>query len=236
MPEGFEHFAKDYSFIMGLVDFIPVILFAIAGCILIKAMFNNIKKPFAVMLCSGVTLGLTAGIFKATWKILVALNICDFYPLNFMFLPTESLGFVLIGIALFSVIFDKNNHKPKNKAMMIALPMMLPIALVLYEASPVKLYDGSILFIMMLIIGTALIVSGLSYLSIKNKRWYCVILFVFTFIFLMIMGAMKPISRNMNETLANWIEELVNIAAQVTLLVGCLILNKKGFFSFRESK
>ena len=58
-----EHFAEDYSLIMGIVDLLPVILFALAGSIVIKVMFNELKKPFAVLLCSGVTLSLTAGLF-----------------------------------------------------------------------------------------------------------------------------------------------------------------------------
>ena len=231
MPEEFQHFASNYSLLMGIVDFIPVVLFAIAGCIMIKSLFNNLKKPFAVMLCSGVTLGLTAGVFKALWKVLVALNICDFYPLNFMFMPTESLGFVLMGIGLISILFDKSNH---HKHIVKTNMFILPVLFIIYEASPVKLFDGSVLFIMMLVVGEFMIATAMSYLAIKNKKWYCVILFVVSFIALMIMGAMKPIGRKMDETLANWIEELVNIVAQVALLVGCLLLNKKGFFAFKE--
>ena len=49
------------------------------------------------------------------------------------------------------------------------------------------------------------------------------------------MGAMKPISRNMDETTANWVEEAVNVVAQGSLLAGCIIMNKKGFFAFRKN-
>jgi hypothetical protein len=69
-----EHYAEDYSVVMGLMDLLPVILFTLAGCIIIKVMFNELRKPFAVLLCSGVTLSITAGLFKAIWKILLALN------------------------------------------------------------------------------------------------------------------------------------------------------------------
>lgn len=231
MPEEFQHFAENYSVLMGLVNFIPVILFAVAGCIMIKSLFNNLKKPFAVMFCSGVTLGLTAGVFKALWKILVALNICDFYPLNFMFLPTESLGFVLMGIGLISILFDQSHH---HNHVIKTNMFILPVLLIVYEASPVKLFDGSIIFIIMLIIGEALIATSMCYLSMKNKKWYCLILFVVSFIAAMVMGAMKPIARKMDVTLANWIEESVNLVAQACLLIGCILLNKEGFFSFKK--
>lgn len=228
-----EHFAEDYSLIMGIVDLIPVILFTLAGCIIIKVMFNVLKKPFAVMLCSGVTLSLTAGLLKAIWKILLSLNICDFYPFNVMFMPTQSLGFVLIGVGLISLLFDK---KKNNEATVVvsALPLLSLVVL----ATPAKQVDGSVAFIAMLVIGEIMIATTLCFLAVKNKKWLCLVLFIISFIGLMVMGAMKPLSTKMNLTVtaANWIEEAVNIIAQATLLVGCYLLNKIGFFHYKETK
>ena len=228
-----EHFAEDYSLIMGIVDLIPVILFTLAGCIIIKVMFNVLKKPFAVMLCSGVTLSLTAGLFKAIWKILLSLNVCDFYPFNVMFMPTQSLGFVLIGVGLISLLFDKKKDNEATVAIS-ALPLLSLVVL----ATPAKQVDGSIVFIAMLVIGEIMIATTLCFLAIKNKKWLCLVLFIISFIGLMVMGAMKPLSTKMNLTVtaSNWIEEAVNIIAQATLLVGCYLLNKVGFFHYKEAK
>lgn len=224
-----EHFAEDYSLIMGLVDLLPVILFALAGCIIIKVLFNELKKPFAVLLCSGVTLSLTAGLFKAIWKILLALNVCDFYPFNIMFMPTQSLGFVLMGIGLISLLFNKK-EKTSAAVNVIAFPIIL-------AGVPATQVDGNIAFIAMLVIGEAMIATSLCYLAVKNKNWLCLVLFIISFICLMVMGAMKPLSTKMNlsVTAANWIEQSVNIAAQLSLLIGCYLLNKKGFFSYRQN-
>lgn len=226
-----EHFAEDYSVIMGLVDLLPVILFALAGCIIIKELFNKLRKPFAVLVCSGVTLSLTAGLFKAIWKILLALNACDFYPFNIMFMPTQSLGFVLMGVGLISLLFKKK--KVEESA---ANAVSLPLALIILAGTPAVLFDGSTLFIAMLVIGEAMIATSLSYLAVKNKKWVCLILFIVSFIGLMIMGAMKPLSSKMelSVTAANWIEQSINIVAQATLLVGCYLMNKKGFFAYQE--
>ena len=227
-----EHFAEDYSLIMGIVDLLPVILFALAGCIVIKVMFNELKKPFAVLLCSGVTLSLTAGLFKAIWKILLSLDICDFYPFDVMFMPTQSLGFVLMGIGLISLLFDKEKRGATKASVSV-----LPLLLIVLAHVPAQQVDGSIAFIAMLVIGEMMIATSLVYLSIKNKNWLCMMLFIISFIALMVMGAMKPLSRKMDlsVTAANWIEESVNIIAQASLLVGCYLMNKKGFFSFREN-
>ena len=226
-----EHYAEDYSLIMGLVDLLPVILFALAGCIIIKEMFNKLRKPFAVMVCSGVTLSLTAGLFKAIWKILLALNVCDFYPFNIMFMPTQSLGFVLMGVGLLSLLFPIKKAK-EEKVNMIVWPLLIAIL----AGTPATQVDGNIAFIAMLVIGEAMIATSLSYLAVKNKKWLCLVLFIVSFIGLMIMGAMKPLSTKMSlsVTAANWIEQSVNIVAQVSLLAGCFLLNKKGFFAYQK--
>ena len=228
-----DYYPEDYSLIMGLVDLLPVILFALAGCIIIKELFSKLKKPFAVMMCSGVTLSLTAGLFKATWKILLALNVCDFYPFNIMFMPTQSLGFVLMGVGLLSLLFERKKVE-ETKTNIIAWPL----ALMILAGVPATKVDGNLAFIAMLVIGEAMIATSLSYLAVKNKKWICFALFIVSFICLMIMGAMKPLSTklSLDVTTANWIEQSVNIVAQVSLLVGCFLMNRKGFFAYKEAK
>ena len=39
----------------------------------------------------------------------------------------------------------------------------------------------------------------------------------------------------MSVTAANWIEESVNIVAQAAMLASYYLLNKKGFFAFKEN-
>lgn len=226
-----EHYAEDYSVVMGLMDLLPVILFTLAGCIIIKVMFNELRKPFAVLLCSGVTLSITAGLFKAIWKILLALNICDFYPFDVMFMPTQALGFILMGVGLISLLFKKKSDSAV--ANVTVWPLM---ALVVLEKVAAKQVDGNIAFIAMLVIGDIMIATSLCYLAIKNKNWICLVLFIVDCIGLITMGAMKPLSSkmNMSVTLANWVEESINIVAQGSLLAGCFLMNKKGFFAYKN--
>lgn len=225
-----EHYAEDYSLIMGIVDLIPVALFALAGCIIIKELFDKLRKPFAVLMCSGVTLSLTAGVFKAIWKILLSLNICDFYPFDVMFMPTQALGLVLMGVGLISLLFVK-----KEKEVVTTNAIVLPLLLIIFAGTPAKLVDGNIAFIAMLIIGELMIAVSMSYLAIKNKNWISLPLFIVYSIALIVMGAMKPLSSklSMSVTTANWVEESINIVAQGCLLVGCYLLSKKGFMAFK---
>ena len=225
------HYAEDYSLIMGIVDLVPVILFALAGCIIIKELFSKLRKPFAVMMCSGVTLSLTAGTFKAIWKILLSLNVCDFYPFDVMFMPTQSLGFILMGIGLLSLLFEKK-EKSENKAAVFSFPLIL----LAFAGTPARQENGSIVFIAFLVIAELMIATSLSYLAVKNKKWICLVLFIVSCIALIVMGAMKPLSTklNMDVTTANWVEEAINIVAQGTLFAGVFLLNKIGFLSYKE--
>ena len=228
-----EHYAEDYSLFMGIVDLIPVILFALAGCILIKHLFNALKKPYAVFLSAGISFGITAGTFKALWKILISLNVCDFYPFDAMFMPIQSLALVLMGVGLISILFDKE-IRDVPKANMVIWPLLV----IILASTPARLENGSIMFIAFLVIGEAMIATSLSFLAVKNKNWICLALFILSFIGLMVMGAMKPLSTKMNLTVtqANWIEQSVNIVAQLALLAGCYLLSKQGFFAYKENK
>ena len=225
-----EHYAEDYSLIMGIVDLIPVALFALAGCIIIKELFDKLRKPFAVLMCSGVTLSLTAGVFKAVWKILLSLNICDFYPFDVMFMPTQALGLALMGVGLISLLFEK-----KEKGVATTNAIALPLLFIIFASTPAKQVDGNIAFIAMLVIGELMIAVSMSYLAIKNKNWISLPLFIVYSIALIVMGAMKPLSTklSMSVTTANWVEESINIVAQGCLLAGCYLLSKKGFMAFK---
>lgn len=145
-------------------------------------------------------------------------------------MPTQSLGFVLMSIGLISLLVPKKEKKVEANA--VAWPLLLLVL----AGVPATQVDGNIAFIAMLVIGEIMICVSLSYLAVKNKKWICLVLFIISCIALMVMGAMKPLSRklNMTVTVANWVEESVNIVAQGTLLAGCLILNKKGFFAFKQ--
>ena len=85
------HYAENYTLLMALVDFIPVLFFLLAGRLLVK------KDKENIWLTSGVVMVTMAGLLKAVWKVLAALNVCDFVLLNQMFLPVNAIGFLLVG-------------------------------------------------------------------------------------------------------------------------------------------
>ena len=78
---------NDFSVSMALVDYIPVIFFAIASVILLRDLYNKMSKGALALFSAGVINVTMAGALKATWKLLYAANVCNFEALDHMFFP-----------------------------------------------------------------------------------------------------------------------------------------------------
>ena len=85
----------EFTVLMGLVDFIPVILFAVSMVLMPRDLYNKMPKYAFACFAAGTINILIAGLLKALWKTLYAAGLCDFQVLSTMFLPTQSLGFLL---------------------------------------------------------------------------------------------------------------------------------------------
>ena len=101
---------KDFSVAMALVDYIPVILFFIASIMLQRDLYNKMSKGAFALFSAGTINIFAAGALKAFYKLLYAVNVCDFEPLNDMFFPVQSIGFLLAGIGMLAMIFHKQGN------------------------------------------------------------------------------------------------------------------------------
>ena len=89
----------EFSIPMALTDYIPVALFAVVAVLLQRDLYNKMPKYAFAIFAAGTINAFLAGFLKATWKLLYAAGLCDFQVLNTMFLPTQSLGLLLTGLA-----------------------------------------------------------------------------------------------------------------------------------------
>ena len=95
---------------MAIVDYIPVALFGAAAVLLLRDLYNKMSKGAFALLAAGVMMIFVAGCFKATWKLLYALNVCDFEALNAVFFPMQTTGFVLAAAALIALLTARQGH------------------------------------------------------------------------------------------------------------------------------
>ncbi|MBQ5552834.1 MAG: hypothetical protein IIU37_04545, partial [Erysipelotrichaceae bacterium] len=98
---------NEFTVPMALADYVPVILFFLAACILIKDLSGKMRSSAKYLFIAGVTLVCLAGFLKATYKLLYALNVGDFVWMSKQMFPNQSIGFLLAGIGLMMYVLKK---------------------------------------------------------------------------------------------------------------------------------
>lgn len=208
---------NDFSVSMALVDYIPVIFFAIAAVILQRDLYNKMSKGAFALFAAGTINVTCAGALKATWKLLYALGVCDFEALNAMFFPVQSIGFLLAGIGILAMLTHKQS---KSTALAVAPPV----------------FSGTFVFVGLMVAGLGIMDTVLCILAGKLKKPALIAIFVISFVCSLCMGYLS--SQDFAEASMNWIAEGVNVIGQGTLLLGVCLLHKYGLadYKIREEK
>lgn len=199
---------KDFSVSMALVDYIPVICFAIASVILMRDLYSKMNKLSFALFAAGNINIICAGGLKATYKLLYAAGVCDFEALNAMFFPVQSIGFLLAGVGIL-LMLCKNDTKAST-TLAVAPP----------------LFKGTFVFVSLMVVGLGILDAVLSVVAIKLKKPWLIALFVLSFVCSLGMGYLS--SKDFAEAAMNWIAEGVNVVGQGALLVGVYLLDKNG--------
>ena len=208
---------KDFSVSMALVDYIPVIFFAVAAVILMRDLYNKMSKGAFALFAAGTINIVCAGALKATYKLLYATGVCDFKALNDMFFPVQSIGFLLAGIGIIALICCK-----QSKSTLLTV------------ASPV--FTGTFVFVGLMVAGLGLMDVALCIICAKMKKPALMVFFVLSFICSLCMGYLS--SQDFAQASMNWIAEGVNVVGQGAMLAGVLALHKNGLaqWQFREGE
>ena len=200
----------NFSIPMALVDYIPVLFFGVAAVFLQLDLYSKMRKDAFAMFAAGTINIFAAGFLKAIWKLLYAAGICDFQALNTMFLPVQSIGFLLAGVGIAMMLLTKKK--------------------VLLAAAP-PVFSGSVIFIMMMVLGLGSICTVLSILAVKMKKKGAMVLFILAFLCSMGMGAMS--GQDVTQAWVNWTEQGINCVGQGLLMWGVLILHKAGLKEYQ---
>lgn len=203
---------KDFSVSMALVDYIPVFLFAAASVLLMRDLYNKMSKGAFALFAAGTIDIVCAGALKATYKLLYAAGVCDFEPLNDMFFPVQSIGFLLAGLGIIAMLC----HKQSNNTLLAAAP---------------AIFEGTFVFVGLMVAGLGLMDVALCIISVKMKKPALIALFAFSFICSLCMGYLS--SQDFTQASMNWIAEGINILGQGALLAGVVMLHKHGLAEFK---
>ena len=189
---------------MAIVDFIPVLLFFITAVILQRDLYYKMSKGAFALLAAGSIMVLIGGIYKAGWKILYALEICDYQAINTAFFPMQGPGFLLFFLGLLM-----SKDKKRETAALAVVP-----------------YTSNLPFIIIQVIGLGGAQMILMVKALKMKKKNAAILFIVSFIFMLGMGYLG--SKFDSSSKMNWIAQVTNIISETALLAGVVILHKAG--------
>ena len=195
---------------MALFDFVPVFLFLVSAVILQRELYGMMSKGAFALFSSGTIMVVVAGVTKALWKLLYALNVCDFERLNQMFFPLQTCGFLLAGISMIALLFFRQDEGKTKLSAAAAVPAV---------------YSGTMLFVVLMILGVLGLCGGLAVIAARKKKTAACVLFVFAFFMLLGMGYLS--SKDFSNPSMNWVAEGVNTVAQLSFLSASCMIHKK---------
>lgn len=208
--------------LMAIFDLVPCVLCFIGMWILQISLYHKMNKYAYALFASGTIMILFAGVFKAVYKIIYYGFDVDFYRFNYMFFPVQAFGFILACVALLIYVFQRNTKAP----------LSIAILSVVTTDEGKRLANDTMLYVVLQILGSAGLLGCLVYFAKKLKKPLAMVLFVISFICLLIMGFLSTrISRattNADYVMYNWLAEGVNTISQGLFLIGVLQLRKAG--------
>lgn len=215
--------------LQAIYDLVPVCLFLAGGVIMLRCFYNKMVKGAYALLASGSVMIFAAGVLKAMHKFLLGIASIDYVILDKQFTSTQSLGFLLIFLALVGMFTKHNKNYTKVRA--ISLPLFLAAAF-----AEVKVYESSLPFIVIMVIGATGMLVMLTYMAFRMQKPGAAVLFIISILAMVSMGYLS--TKRYYEWA--WIQISVNIIYQGGFLLGMMMLKSAGLGDedafLRESK
>lgn len=212
--------------LQGIYDLIPVILFLLGSIILLRTLYSKMVKGCYCLLAAGSIMVFFAGVLKAFHKIIMGVFQVDYIILDKQFTPTQSIGFLLLFLALLGMFTSHNTDHIDIKTSLVTLPVLL-VFLVEEEKlgdSGLKAYTNIWPFLIVMIIGAAGYLILLSIISFKIDKKVEGVMFIVALFFMIGMGYLST-RRGYDGA---WIQITCNVIYQGVYFVACLLLKKHG--------
>lgn len=203
----------DYSILMAIVDFLPVIFYFLAAWLIANDLYPHVNKTTYGFLAAGSLMCFIGGAFKALWKLLFCFGIN--YPAFFTsFFPMQAPGFILYFVGIIMAMKQLKAVKTSDTVNMIT-------ATTVTSSAPLLAFQS---------IGSVGSLICLSILGFRTKNAQAGAFFILSIIFLF---GMVGLSATIDSSLswANWVEQGVNTLGQVFFYLGARKMHKKGYMS-----
>jgi hypothetical protein len=220
--------------LQGFYDIIPTVFFMLGAIILLRELYGKMVKGNYALLAAGSIMVFSAGIIKAFHKVLMGLARVDYVIMDKQFAPTQSIGFLLLFIAMIGMFTSYNiHHLPGKKQEPTKMGFLALPVLGLFLAEGVgeyglKTFDSTIPFIVIMVLGALGFLVMLIVVSAKMKKIPEIVFFSISILMMFGMGYLS--TKHYFE--GAWIQISVNIVYQACFFGGCLMLKKHDVANF----
>lgn len=185
------------SLAMSIADYVPTLLYMLAALTLYKYVKKANPFPAAVYLL-GAFMVFAAGFLKATYKLLLALDIGEFPWMTDQFFSNQAIGFLICGIGMLTAAISR-------KKVYSLLPTMALVGI--------------------MVAGLAMTDISLCFIAAKAKKKGCILFFIPAMILCLAMGYLS--TKDFASASMNWLAEGLNAVAQLLLFLGAKKLAKE---------
>ena len=199
--------APDVSLGVALYDYLPNIVFIIGIYFIIASIRKEINNGYYIAMIVASVFVVTAGMLKATWKLLIALLDKDIRILADVQFPLMGIGFLIIFFVLLMVLLKKGGGE-------------------MTKLNAVGLASSKKIFLPMMILAGLGMTICLILLSIRRKATGATIFFILDILMTFSLGY---IGRQFDFTsnYAVFLEQTLNVSSRIIWAIGCYFLWKK---------
>ncbi|MBQ0135575.1 MAG: hypothetical protein KBS43_02445 [Oscillospiraceae bacterium] len=201
----------DYSILMAIVDFIPVLFYFLASWMVTKDLYGKVSRNAYSFLAAGSIMCFIGGAFKALWKVLFCFGINYTYLFTALF-PMQAPGFCIYMAGLILALRQLKKGSENGTGLnVVAATVTTSLPLIMFQT-----------------IGSVGSIICMAIFAGRKKDILSILLFVLSIICLLTMGALGAIL-DTKLAWANWLEQGINGFGQILFYCGALRLHKKGY-------
>ena len=223
---------------MAILDIVPVVLFALAAFRLADALYHKMTAKEYGMFSGGTVICLFSAVSRLLWKFLLVLGICDYKTLAEAFYPAQACAFILMSVALQSMLHTQKKQARLNCTILSALPAGLMLAGIttpdnLEEAIAVPegfavVYTEHMPFLIV----TTIFMTYFSYLlgviSVKVDKKIGILYIVLEYVGFLALGYIGAQANVHTSAMYHWFAEFSNVFAEAFFLLAVNTMIKGG--------
>ena len=195
---------------MALMDMIPVVLFNVVAVVLYRGLHKKMSGSQTAFFLGGAFMVGTGGALKALWKLLYAMEVCDYQLLSEQLFVTQGLGFLFIAIAFTGLIFTNKHLKNRTACVAAVIPVV----------------TTKLPFILMTFFGTTWWYVCIAVIAVRLRKFIALPFLILAYIAIVFNAALGS-SFERTSGIMNWVGQFVNTAAQAFLLLAALHIRKE---------